>query len=203
MVIRHLQLNGLDAALGGIKFESGKALYIEDSTIENFTLDAVHLAPTAGGFVVLKNDTIVNNGDNGVLAQAGTANTRVLVEDSTIEGNGAAGIVAGKTGAAHSTLVDISGNTITDNTTGLSTIGISKAQINSYVIWQQCRRLQHHQRCADRHHFYDLTIRTPPAPRRVSYAPLRASGGTLRSLRRTRLSSLQERVRWLRSPPRP
>jgi hypothetical protein len=120
VILRNLDLNGLypntNSGIYGIEFLSGKALYIENSTIENFGSDAVHIAPTAGGFVTLKNDIMRNDGKNAVLAKAGTAALQVLVEGCTIQGNGnGAGIVS----VGSTTGVVIEDNVITSNTYGL------------------------------------------------------------------------------------
>src|SRR5262249_42432776 len=54
VVLRHVELDGFGFGLHGINFVSGKALYIEDSVIEGFSGDGVHVAPTAGGQVVIE-----------------------------------------------------------------------------------------------------------------------------------------------------
>jgi Right handed beta helix region len=96
VVLRNVDLEGFGFGQHGINFISGKALYIEDSVIEGFTGDGVHVAPTAGGRVVIEHSTIQRNGQNGVGATGGssTALATVTVKDSTIDGNGAAGVLA-------------------------------------------------------------------------------------------------------------
>ena len=124
VILRNLDLNGLapgpGPALNGINFISGRTLYIENSTIENFTGDAVHVAPTAGGGVTLINDVLRNNGGNGVLAQPGTSSVAMLVKGCTIQQNGAAGISARGNGPQTSTIY-IHNNDITGNGSGLAT----------------------------------------------------------------------------------
>jgi hypothetical protein len=119
VILRNLDFNGLypstSAGINGIDFVSGKALYIENSTIENFGSDAVHIAPTAGGYVALKNDILRNDGQNGVYAKAGTMPLQVLVVGCTIEGNKASGIVS----FGSTTGVVIKDNVITNNAAGL------------------------------------------------------------------------------------
>ena len=130
VILRNLDINGTDSGLSGVVFQSGKALYIEDSTIENFTVDGVQVSPSAGGTVVLKNDVIRNDTQSGVLAAAGSAPVNVVIQNCTIQGNGN-GVVAGVNGSASSpTNVDIQGNTISGNGHGLMTL--SQGTITSF-----------------------------------------------------------------------
>ncbi len=119
VIIRNLDINGTNSGISGINFVSGKALYIENSTIENFTVDAVHVAPTAGGTVVLKNDVLRNNTGNGVFSNPGTSPVAMVVDGCTIQGNGGAGVYAKGNNVTNSTIVDIHNNTITGNFLGL------------------------------------------------------------------------------------
>jgi parallel beta helix pectate lyase-like protein len=96
VVLRHVDLEGFGFGLHGINFISGKALYIEDSVIEGFSGDGVHVAPSAGGQVFIERTTIRRNGGNGVNATGASpsAIATVSVTDSTIAGNAAAGVLA-------------------------------------------------------------------------------------------------------------
>jgi hypothetical protein len=119
VVLRHVDLQGFGIGLHGINFISGKALYIEDSVIEGFTGDGVHVAPTAGGTVVVDNTSIRNNGQNGVNATGGssTAPARVTVKNSRVQGNGAAGVLA-----ADDSDVTVDGSTVTGDAPGLACV---------------------------------------------------------------------------------
>jgi hypothetical protein len=142
VILRALDLQGGQIGLHGINFISGKALYIEDSVIHGFTGDAVHVAPTAGGQVVVDNVSIRDNGQNGVNASGGSASAlaRVTVEHSRIQGNAGAGVLAADfsdvtvdgsglsgngqglacvTQAAGSCRITAASNVIRDNTTGV------------------------------------------------------------------------------------
>ena len=157
VVLRGINLQGFGMGVHGINFISGKALYIEDSVIEGFTGDGVHVAPTAGGRVVIEHSTIERNGQNGLNASGGSASAlaTVTVKDSTIGDNGAAGVLAadysdvtvagsGVTGNAQGVAcvtqstgnctMTASGNTISHSTTGvLSGRGVPGASGNATV----------------------------------------------------------------------
>jgi hypothetical protein len=130
VILRNLDFNGLNSGLSGISLISGQSLVIENSTIENFANDCVHIAPTAGGSVTLKNDILRSCGGNGVLAQAGTAPVSVLVENSTIQGVGGTAILATSGSGTNPAVVDIQNNRITGNNRGLGTM--SNGTINSF-----------------------------------------------------------------------
>jgi hypothetical protein len=119
VVLRHVDLEGFGIGLHGINFISGKALYIEDSVIEGFTGDGVHVAPTAGGQVVIERSTIRRNGANGVNATgaSSTAVATVSVKDSTIEANAAAGVLA-----ADYSDVTIDGSNVNGDAQGLACV---------------------------------------------------------------------------------
>ena len=119
VVLRHVDIEGFGFGANGINFISGKALYIEDSVIEGFTGDGVHVAPSAGGQVFIEHSTIRRNGQNGVNATGGsaTALATVTVKDSTIAGNAAAGVLA-----ADYSDVTVGGSRVTGSTQGLACV---------------------------------------------------------------------------------
>jgi Right handed beta helix region len=158
VVLRHVDLEGFGLGANGIKFVSGKALYIEDSVIQGFTGDGVHVAPTAAGSqVVIERTTIRRNGANGVNATGASsaALATVDVKDSSIEANTAAGVIAadysdvtvdgsslsgGAQGLACVTqstgncVMTASGNTVSQNTAGvLAGRGVPGASGNATV----------------------------------------------------------------------
>jgi hypothetical protein len=112
-------MEGFGIGLHGINFISGKALYIEDSVIEGFTGDGVHVAPTAGGTVVIDNTSIRNNGQNGVNATGASsaAIATVTIEHGRIDSNGAAGVLA-----ADFSDVTVDGTHVTHNVQGLACV---------------------------------------------------------------------------------
>jgi hypothetical protein len=62
VVLRNLSMDGLDEALSGIRFNSGKALYLENCLIKNFRDYGVNFQPSAGGTLVIGSSVIINNG---------------------------------------------------------------------------------------------------------------------------------------------
>src|SRR5205807_10041172 len=62
VVLRNLSINGLGKADNGIKFISGKALYLEGCVIKNFRNYGIDFEPSIGGTLVIGNSIIINNG---------------------------------------------------------------------------------------------------------------------------------------------
>jgi Right handed beta helix region len=119
VILRHLDIEGFGIGLHGINFISGKALYIEDSVIQGFAGDAVHVAPAAGGQVVLDNVSIRNSGQNGVNAVGASdiAPSEVIIRNSRIEGNAGAAVLS-----ADYANVTVDNTTLTGNEQGLACV---------------------------------------------------------------------------------
>src|SRR2546421_3208756 len=81
VVLRNLSINGLGKADNGIKFSSGKALFLESCVIKNFRNYGIDFEPSVGSTLVIRDSIIINNG---------TETTRVL---GTVRGSGGAGLV--------------------------------------------------------------------------------------------------------------
>jgi hypothetical protein len=119
VVLRHVDLEGFGIGLHGINFISGKALYIEDSVIEGFTGDGVHVAPSAGGRVIIERSTIRRNGANGVNANGASSSAlaTVSVKDSSLEDNAAAQVLA-----ADYSDVTVDGSNLSSGAQGLACV---------------------------------------------------------------------------------
>jgi hypothetical protein len=119
VILRHLDIEGYGIGLHGINFISGKALYIEDSVIQGFTGDAVHVAPAAGGQVVLDNVSIRNNAQNGVNAvgASDSAPAAVTIRNSRIQSNVGAAVLA-----ADYANITVDDSTLTGNAQGLACV---------------------------------------------------------------------------------
>jgi parallel beta helix pectate lyase-like protein len=70
VVIRGLTIDGLGTGLAGIKFLAGKALYVEDCTINNFTGASIDFEPSAAdSFLSVKNTVARNSTGGGILVK--------------------------------------------------------------------------------------------------------------------------------------
>src|SRR5207237_3507841 len=79
--LRNLDINGLGTGLAGIKFLAGKALFVEDTQIYNFTNPAIDFEPSAAtsctAILAVDNVHLENNlgaNSGGILVKPG-ANT--------------------------------------------------------------------------------------------------------------------------------
>jgi len=93
VTLRNLRINGVaHAGTTGIKFNSGKALAIENCEIFGFNGNGIEIT-TAGGAVFVDGTTSRNNNQAG-LAIASTALTTVSINNSQFELNGTFGVIA-------------------------------------------------------------------------------------------------------------
>ena len=124
VVLRNLSINGAGTTKGtnGIRFVAGKALHVEDCSIENFgtgtargidislaaaasqevfikgTLirensgDGIFASNSAGGVQVFVENSIVNNNNNGITA---STNSKFIVKNSSFVGNTTSAVGAG------------------------------------------------------------------------------------------------------------
>src|SRR5947209_6766681 len=108
VILRNLRINGIGTGLNGIRFLSGKALFVENCDIFGFTQNGIDIA-TAGGKVFVTNDNLQNNSQNGLNVQA-TANTFVSISRSTFDLNNN-GVFAGNFSRITVNYSEASGNT--------------------------------------------------------------------------------------------
>ncbi len=125
VVLRGLDLFGVTGALSGVRFVSGKALHVEDSTIANFTTGISFEATTAAPQLFVKNTTITNCSTAGISLTGGVATL-----DKVTLTNSAKGLVT--TLAAKATLhgANVSGHA----QHGVHAQGTSQVSIERSVI---------------------------------------------------------------------
>lgn len=91
VIIRNLRLDGLlgagnaNAGINGIRFISGKSLYIENCEIFGFNNNGIDIA-TAGGQVFVTGTTTTNNAASGIGINS-TGSTHVSIDHSHFDGN--------------------------------------------------------------------------------------------------------------------
>lgn len=88
VIIRGLQINGRSAAIAGIRFNSGRALHVENTVIYNFTGAGIDFQPSAAASLFVTNCSIRNNGGGGVYVRPGGGNiARANLEKVRMENN--------------------------------------------------------------------------------------------------------------------
>ena len=91
VVLRGLTISGDGTGLNGVRFLAGKALVVEDTSIERFrggTGHGIDVRPTIAGQVLVSNSVIRNNTGAAIFAK-GTAPASLVVSDSRLQNNGA------------------------------------------------------------------------------------------------------------------
>ncbi|HTC94143.1 MAG TPA: right-handed parallel beta-helix repeat-containing protein [Terriglobales bacterium] len=95
VIIRNLRLDGLlgngsnsgNAGINGIRWISGKALYIENCVIFGFNNNGIDIAKSDGGKAFVNDTVVTNNGQRGLSATDTVMNVQVTVNHSRFEGN--------------------------------------------------------------------------------------------------------------------
>jgi hypothetical protein len=96
VTLRNLDIDGLDTATNGIKFNSGKRLVVEDSSIYGFAASAINATPsTANASLLVDNVSIRDVTGDGVSLVAAGANFEALLRGTTITGSDANGVLVG------------------------------------------------------------------------------------------------------------
>ena len=100
--LRNLNIDGTGASgtigtrtgLNGIRIDQALAVFLEDTTVWNFTQRGLFDQRTAAGKLYVKNSTFRDNGTSGLVVSpsAGTATIDVVIESSQFLGNVVAGI---------------------------------------------------------------------------------------------------------------
>lgn len=122
VVLRDLDIDGLCTATAGIRFNSGKRLIVESTTIRAFATWAINLTPSTANATVVMDDVEMNQcGEaivgGGINAEPSAPSVDVLIRDSRITGTSTA------VRAANGARVRLTGTTIFGNEFGLVTVG--------------------------------------------------------------------------------
>jgi hypothetical protein len=129
-----LDINGLDTATNGIKFNSGKMLRIEDSQIYGFSNSGVSFTPsTANARMIISNTSIHDNTPGSAVGvQPTAAGGAVTIRNSHLDDN-TNGIAAA--GTAQPAIVNVFRSHIADNVNGIfSTGALADVRIGSNEI---------------------------------------------------------------------
>ena len=123
--LRGLSINGAGTTpgLNGVRFVSGKSLFLEDVVIQNQKGGAgVSLQPTTAGIKVFFNNVTIVDGSTGILVQpTGTGTAKVSIRDTRvaqITNNGLR--VDTSSTSAGGTQVNVDNSTFATNGTGIS-----------------------------------------------------------------------------------
>jgi hypothetical protein len=119
VVLRNLSINGFGQGRNGIKFNSGKALYLENCLIENFANYGVDFEPSGISTLVIRDSNILNSGSGPISNLPGA------------RGNGGGVLIRTTSGTAFST---IDNTRIDGNFLGLAAGDNSKVTISNSVI---------------------------------------------------------------------
>ncbi|HEX2224011.1 MAG TPA: right-handed parallel beta-helix repeat-containing protein [Thermoanaerobaculia bacterium] len=148
VVLRNLHLDGLSAALNGVRFVAGLALYVENCTINRFTGKGIDFQPTANSALFVK-DTVVRNNSfgsgGGIFIKPGAGGTatatidnanlernlkglhvegssKVSVRDSVMTGNSQEGVYAFSSGGLQP-IINLSNSLVSLNGNGVKAEG--------------------------------------------------------------------------------
>ncbi len=119
-----LDINGLDTAANGVKFNSGKSLRIENSQIFGFATAGVSFTPSTANAKLIIDNTVIHDNVGaaaGVAVLPTAAGAAVTVRNSRLDDN-FAGVAANGT-TAQPAIVNIFRSSITDNGNGLLSFG--------------------------------------------------------------------------------
>lgn len=141
VILRNLRVNGIGTGINGIRFLSGKALFVENCSIFGFTTNGIDIA-SSGGQVFVTNTSSDSNGQAGLSVQSSAATSvsidgshfdlnkngvyagsfsNVTVTRSVAAGNTSVGfLVAAGTGTG---ALNLSQSTSTNNTVGVQAGG--------------------------------------------------------------------------------
>jgi len=147
VVLRNLSINGAGTTLGlnGVNFLAGHRLIVENCTIENFSQDAISIAPNAASQTVISNSTLKVSAFGVAVSTANTTSPiSVLLSNTNASQNNNAGVSvtvpAGKPGmnVFIDRLVSNFNNTglLSSGTGAIVTLGNSVIQGNGNGVFQ-------------------------------------------------------------------
>jgi hypothetical protein len=102
VILRNLRINGISQSsfpgLSAVVFNSGLSLIIENTNIENFSVNGVTFQPTVASSLTIINSSIENCGNDGILfstAASGGGVNRGTVRNTMIANSGKNGVEVG------------------------------------------------------------------------------------------------------------
>jgi len=87
VVLRGLDIEGTGTGSVGIRFNSGAALFVEDTTINGFTGDGIHVQTGASAELHLSNVLIRNTGGSGILLSTTSGQIDATLDGVTLDRN--------------------------------------------------------------------------------------------------------------------
>jgi hypothetical protein len=133
VVIRGLDIFGVNPPTHGVRFIAGAALHIEDCVIRRFNAAnsaGVSFAPGAAGALFISNSTITQNGNAAtgggiVIAPTAGGSVKAIINNVRVRGNANAGIIVNSSGtaSANGLLTTIVHSEMSGSPTGLSVVG--------------------------------------------------------------------------------
>jgi hypothetical protein len=134
--LRNLNINGTGTSgsagtrtgINGIRIDSAVAVFIEDTTVYNFTQRGLLDQRTAAGKLFVKNSTFRDNGTSGLVVSSSGATIDLVIEGSQFIGNAVAGIAVNNGPRALVKRSVMSGNGIGIDSE--ATIGISQLLVD-------------------------------------------------------------------------
>ncbi|HEU0134315.1 MAG TPA: hypothetical protein VFR28_05790 [Allosphingosinicella sp.] len=150
VVIRGLDIFGVNPPSNGIRFVAGAALHVEDTVIRRFNAAnsfGISFAPPASSRLYVNNVRITQNGTSasggGILIQpSGTGVARAVIANSQIQDNGRIGVsvqMAGTSGVGNNVSIDnsvVSGTTAGDGIVAVSGgTAVNVMVTNSHVAY--------------------------------------------------------------------
>ncbi|MGZ9068982.1 MAG: hypothetical protein ACXW3I_06055 [Allosphingosinicella sp.] len=133
VVIRGLDIFGVNPPSNGIRFIASGSLHIEDSVIRRFNAAnsaGVSFAPSGVGNLYISNTTITQNGNGAtgggiVIAPTAGGSVKAIINNTRVRGNANVGIVVNSAGtaSANGLLTTIVHSEMSGSPTGLSVVG--------------------------------------------------------------------------------
>src|SRR5713101_182550 len=138
VILRNIRINGLlggpsTAGLNGIRWISGKALFVQSCHIFGFSNNGIDIAKSDGGNAYVVDTNVVNNGQRGISNSNSTSTVNVFIDRSRFEGN-QFGIWSGDFSKITTANSDASGGTygfITQSGSGTSENNISNTSADN------------------------------------------------------------------------
>ena len=88
VTIRNVHLTGVGSAVSGIRFNSGRALHVEDTTIRGFTAYGIDFRPSAAANLFVHDSSVRNNAGGGVYIAPGAGVVAgAILEKVSLENN--------------------------------------------------------------------------------------------------------------------